>query len=807
MPLHQFPLHQFQKDVYERLSDGRSVILQAPTGAGKTRAALYPFFRAWEEGSDFPRKCIYSVPMRVLANQFWDEYEARDRNFGFLKSLNVTIQTGARPDDPKLEGDLIFTTVDQTLSNFLNIPYALSLGQGNINAGAVISSYLVFDELHLYDSKTSLPTILHLLRILRNVVPFLVMTATFSVDRVQALAQWLDAEPLVLSGHEAAAIPSQEKTRRVHTVEAELTAEAILQSHNQRSIAICNTVSRAQELFESLCSKVTKGIEVRLLHSRFLQSDRNKHEEWLQREFGSNKDEYTVKSAILVATQVIEVGVDITSQVLHTELAPAASVIQRAGRCARYQQEVGDVYVYQLPVDDNDRIQYAPYQGQSDICERTWKAFQAQSSQIFDFGRELDIVNDAHGPGDTQMMSQLRANRHYLAQRVEETIRAQERGAARELIRSVDSRTVIVHPDPKSIENPWIFEGFGIFRGSLFGAYEDLDTRANSEQIEWTMMTADALPEDAESNRSRTVYRWRPLTSKDDMVGTLLLAINPALVSYSSATGFQLGVLGDPTWKSPLHSTNRQRPHFLPYRRETLVEHVRRMMNVYEHPFFDLQEQTQRQSLTDEIAYAVAHLERKFQWPTGTLDKAIRLVVAAHDIGKLDEKWQDWAHRWQEKVNALRGENLTIPADYLAGHTDYDNQKETERKANQQMSHLRPNHAAESAYAAMEWLRDNLDDPSLARATLTAIVRHHTAGARGSNKQYSAHHLARKEFQKILSEVGLAETTDTDIDWSFPASETLVNRQFRPDRPKELLAYLLIVRVLRLSDQRSQSWT
>lgn len=800
------PLYPFQEKVYDLLSDGQSVILQAPTGAGKTRAALYPFFRAWEEDRDFPRKCIYSVPLRVLANQFGKEYEDRTRNFGFLRSPDVTIQTGDQSEDPKLEGNLIFTTIDQTLSNFLNIPYSLSLNQGNINAGAVVSSYLVFDELHLYDLETTLPTTLHLLRLLRNVVPFLVMTATFSTDRVTTLAQWLNAEPLVLSADEAAAIPSQEKTRRVHTVDAVLTADAVLQSHDQRTIAICNTVGRAQALFEELCSKAAKEVEVRLLHSRFLQSDRRRHEEWLQREFGSNKTEYEVESAILVATQVIEVGVDVTSQTLHTELAPAASVIQRSGRCARYQHEDGDVYVYQLPVGDNDLVQYAPYREQQDICDRTWAAFQTQSSQVFDFGRELEIVNEAHGPSDTLALSQLRSSRHYLAQRVEETIAAQERGAASELIRRVDSRTVIVHPDPKSIENPWVYEGFSIFRGSMFGAYEDLDALANRLAVEWVMMTADALPEDSDSNRSRTVYRWRHLTSKDDMVGTLLLAINPALVSYSSATGFQLGAPGALTWQSPLRSKNRQRQIFPPYRRETLVEHVRRMTQVYDHSFYDRHNQKQRRSLVDEISYAAEHLERELDWQPGDLDNAIRLVIAVHDLGKLDVKWQNWAHLWQEKVSALRGEDLTIPVDYLAGHTDYDDQVETEREANRQMRGLRPNHAAESAYATMEWLRNNLN-LCLTRAALTAIVRHHTAGAKGQNKQYSSHPCAQKEFKRILSEVGLTEVTDEYIDWSFPAGESLVNRLISPQQRGQLLAYFLIVRALRLADQRSQYWT
>ena len=120
------PLYPYQERVKAIIQSGRSVILQAPTGAGKTRAALAPFIEAFFEQPPeaFPRKCLYSVPMRVLANQFVKQYgdyaEAYERVH--RRTMEVGIQTGDRPDDPKLESNLIFTTVDQTLSNFLNIP-------------------------------------------------------------------------------------------------------------------------------------------------------------------------------------------------------------------------------------------------------------------------------------------------------------------------------------------------------------------------------------------------------------------------------------------------------------------------------------------------------------------------------------------------------------------------------------------------------------------------------------------------------------------------------------------------------------
>jgi len=800
-------LYPFQEQVYQLLSAGKPVILQAPTGAGKTRAALYPFLRAWEYRDDFPRKCIYSVPLRVLANQFWEEYEERVRNFGFQQPLGVAIQTGDRPDDPKLEASLIFTTVDQTLSNFLNIPYALSLGQGNLNAGAVLISYLVFDELHLFDPETMLPTTLHLLRLLRGTVPFLIMTATLSEEMVRALAKELDAEPLVLSPNEAAAIPSQQKTRRMHIVESELTAHAVLIAHHQRSVAICNTVSRAQTLFEDLRRLATPGVEVRLLHSRFLRQDRDAVEDWLRREFGQNKDAYTVDSAILVATQVVEVGLDVTSQALHTELAPAASVIQRAGRCARYEKEEGDVYVYRLPVDDKGHPRYAPYTGvQTGVCEKTWEILAEQSGGVFDFGTELAVVNHAHRKADHQLLEELRTNRFYIADRIAQTIELQERGAARELIRAVDSRTVIVHPNPMSIENPWAYEGFGIFRGSLFGAYEDLERLADELGEDWVLMTADPLPEE-ESSRERTVWHWRHIVDKDDLVGTIIVAVNPRLARYSAETGFQLGVPGGGDWQSPPRQWTGKPRDFAPYRRETFQEHVRRMLRAYEHPFFDRAEGKERLPLAEELAYAAQRLEAKHGWPEGTLDRLVQLVIAVHDLGKLDIHWQKWAHRWQEEVSTLRGEDLTIPDDYLAAHTDYDDQNEAEQALNRKLRRMKPNHAAESAIAVMDWLLDQSGDQALARAALAAIVRHHSAGTGGRHGSFRAHPAAATALTEVLTDMGVEDPGMAGIRWDMPEGETLSRRLIRPKREAELLPYLLLARVLRLADQRSQELT
>jgi CRISPR-associated endonuclease/helicase Cas3 len=131
--------HDFQMATAEKLLGGKSVILQAPTGSGKTRAAIFPFLHAWQTDLPFPRKCLYAVPLRVLATQFKEDVtrDTQDWSNGPM----IRLQTGEQQEDPTFEGDLIFTTIDQVLSSALSVPYSLGYRRANMNAGAVFSSY------------------------------------------------------------------------------------------------------------------------------------------------------------------------------------------------------------------------------------------------------------------------------------------------------------------------------------------------------------------------------------------------------------------------------------------------------------------------------------------------------------------------------------------------------------------------------------------------------------------------------------------------------------------------------------------
>jgi len=103
------------------------------------------------------------------------------------------------------------------------------------------------------------------------------------------------------------------------------------------TLIIVNTVDRATGLFDLLGQQSDLAhVSIKLIHSRFRPLEREGWQEFL--------DEKDQAHRILVSTQVVEAGVDLSAGVLYTELAPWASLVQRFGRCARYPGESGRVF-------------------------------------------------------------------------------------------------------------------------------------------------------------------------------------------------------------------------------------------------------------------------------------------------------------------------------------------------------------------------------------------------------------------------------------------------------------------------------
>lgn len=827
-------LYPYQEIVGKQILSGKSVILQAPTGAGKTTAALLPFLHArkYLPPNGFPRKCIYSVPMRILANQFHEEYRKIIRQYGWKDDLSVTIQTGDQPDDPKFEGDLIFTTIDQTLSNFLNIPYALGIGSANLNAGAIVSSYIVFDELHLFDPGTMLPTTLEMLLMLRKITPFVMMTATFSSEMLDRLAHLLDAvvvpdSPQVRQGMEQ--IGSQAgKVRRLYTIDAALTADRVLNSkcNAKRTICICNTVSAAQNLYRSITQALTarndQETQVCLLHSRFYKEHRNKKEAWAREQFGLSQADYNGPPLILIATQVIEVGLDVTCDVMHTELAPAASILQRVGRCARRAHETGDVFIY-LPRSEEGEPDYTPYFLKSQpirtergrrLCEATWIALSSSDFQgaHMSFSREQELINRVHTPIDNEILDTIADSRHIRQSEVLNTIQGQDRGMASELIRNIDTRFVVIHPNPgdddKLRRNPWYYDGFSLYPGSLAKAYNVFEKAIASDIpgiMQWAYRVEDKSDKQGEEAPSRQPpeYRWVTVKKSDEVFQSAILAVHPSIVRYDERIGFEFGLSNDlPELRK--RPGKRGTPSY-GYHRETYAEHIAGLYRAYRYSLPNQETGGLYLALADEIAYTAKRMEKEvtFGLPAGLIDTVLRALFVCHDLGKLDVKWQAWAYKWQERVGTFYGGiDMRLPLNYMAAHTDYN--PTDEQKAAQKKLGKRPPHAGESAMAGAGLLSILCGkNEALWRAAMTAIARHHHAGT-NSYQPFAMHKAAKTAVLETLRVIGLPIELADEILWRLDNSEELSQYLVKFTSTREVLLYLLFIRVLRLADQRSQ---
>ncbi|WP_269440603.1 CRISPR-associated helicase Cas3' [Micromonospora tarapacensis] len=99
---------------------------------------------------------------------------------------------------------------------------------------------------------------------------------------------------------------------------------------------VCNTVNDAQQTYRLIRSWAPTGVDVLLLHSRFPARRREEITKGITGRLGRDGDRSV--PVIVVATQVIEQSLDLDFDLLVTDLAPMAQLLQRAGRCQRHRR-------------------------------------------------------------------------------------------------------------------------------------------------------------------------------------------------------------------------------------------------------------------------------------------------------------------------------------------------------------------------------------------------------------------------------------------------------------------------------------
>lgn len=344
-------------------------LVDVPTGMGKTAMAVLGWlwrrrFAEEKVRKATPRRLVYCLPMRVLVEQTVEEAskwiaeieKAYSKEMAQL--LNVHILMGGDIDndwDAYPEADAILIgTQDQLLSRALNRGYAMSRYRWPMHYALLNNDCLwIMDEVQLMG--VGLTTTAQLQAFREKFGTFgpaqsVWMSATLKTDALSTVdfAERAETLPRLSLSYDdtkhsriavrAGAIKLLHKAETMWRQEtkddyAEQLAKEVCRHHQPGTLTVVmvNRVGCAQDIFTALqrqLKSVSSQPDLCLIHSRFRQAERMR----LQQQLKEKPDQ----GRIVVATQAIEAGVDISARTLFTELASWSSLVQRFGRCNRY---------------------------------------------------------------------------------------------------------------------------------------------------------------------------------------------------------------------------------------------------------------------------------------------------------------------------------------------------------------------------------------------------------------------------------------------------------------------------------------
>ena len=343
-------------------------LLRAPTGAGKTEAVgLAWLWRLRESPQATPRRMVYCLPMRTLVEQTRERFERWLKNLVLKDSVCVAVLMGGEADDewrlcPERPAVLIGTQ-DMLISRALNRGYGMSSFQWPTEFGLLNSDCLwVLDEVQLMAN--GLPTSTQMAAFRRDLKTYglhhtIWMSATvepdwlrtvdfpgprpeevFDLIRERVNSPELERRNTATKTLQKLKLAKEPKSKS-EPYDTREVAELVAHHHHPgtRTLVVVNTVQRAQSIYDELKKRQVEA-DVRLVHSRFRPHEREGINKVILEERGEN-------GQIIVATQAIEAGVDISARTLFTDLAPWASLVQRFGRCNR-KAEYHEAHVYWL---------------------------------------------------------------------------------------------------------------------------------------------------------------------------------------------------------------------------------------------------------------------------------------------------------------------------------------------------------------------------------------------------------------------------------------------------------------------------
>ena len=321
------------------------LMLSAPTGSGKTEAAL--LWSNKNQCETLGNRVFYVLPYTASINAMYHRLLelVSDEKLGMLHGkASYFVYQQLVDKDYTYQEAAAEVREQQNLTKKICRPYKVltpfqllkaffGIRGFEMQMAEMSEGLFIFDEIHAYDPHTT-ALILTMIKRLRKdyKARFCIMTATMPQFLKQMISGALETpQQIEMSPEER----NQFTRHRVQLIDGDIqTAIPLIEERlgqGQRMLVVCNTVKQAQSVFEELQDIAENA---KLLHSRFILKDRERIEKELD------------DTSLLVGTQAVEVSLDIDFDCLFSEPAPIDALIQRFGRINRKRRkDICDVYI------------------------------------------------------------------------------------------------------------------------------------------------------------------------------------------------------------------------------------------------------------------------------------------------------------------------------------------------------------------------------------------------------------------------------------------------------------------------------
>ena len=315
-------------------SERKHTIVVASTGAGKTDF----LFRRCQS------RVFYTLPFQASINAMYNRVEKElrksnpDLDLRLLHSASQVTGKNRSTEEKTLQGLVGSSIKILTPHQMASVIFGTRAFEANLLD--LKGNDVILDEIHTY-TNISQAIVIKLVEVLNKLDCRLhIGTATMPGDLYQKIIKILGKKNVY-----EVALPEDELDKfDRHTVHKlsqweyadQIVADAI--ENDQKILVVCNRVETAQNQYKHFEEKFP-NVPILLIHSRFKRGDRNQKETQLMGldEEGNPTYEFNTseQACIVVATQVVEVSLDISFDLMITETAPLDALIQRFGRINR----------------------------------------------------------------------------------------------------------------------------------------------------------------------------------------------------------------------------------------------------------------------------------------------------------------------------------------------------------------------------------------------------------------------------------------------------------------------------------------